>query len=82
MFDCVNFRKLVPVDSYAPGAVLPPHLSPFVQEKEGDYVPPDKIAMMDTLGQGAGRHQEKSEEDQDLVEEDSVEEDWIEENSC
>ena len=72
MFDCVNFRKLISADSYAPGAILPPHLSPFVQEKEGDYVPPDKIAMMETTGHKGDQHAE-SEDDEDSMEEESCE---------
>ncbi len=27
------------------GGVLPPHLSPFVEEKEGDYVPPERFGQ-------------------------------------
>ncbi len=27
------------------GSVLPPHLSPFVEEKEGDYVPPERLGQ-------------------------------------
>lgn len=29
------------------GAVLPPHLSPFVEEQEGDYIPPERQAMLE-----------------------------------
>ncbi len=42
MFDCVNRRRLLPVDDYSPGAALPPHLSPFTEEVVGDYVPPER----------------------------------------
>mgnify|MGYP001810557321 CR=1 FL=1 len=42
VFDCINECTLLPVGDYLPGAVLPPHLSPFVVEREGDYVPPEK----------------------------------------
>ena len=42
VFDSVNTRRLLPVDDYLPGASLPPHLSPFVEEREGDYVPPER----------------------------------------
>lgn len=26
---------------------LPPHLSPFVKEEEGDYIPPERQAMLE-----------------------------------
>lgn len=47
MYDSVNFRRLLPVANYAAEACLPPHLSPFVAEGEGEYVPPDFLTMMD-----------------------------------
>ncbi len=34
------------MDDYAPGCVLPPHLSPFVQEGELDYVPPERVQQI------------------------------------
>lgn len=37
---------LLPVDEYLPGAVLPPHLSPFVETTEGGYVPPEKKRLI------------------------------------
>lgn len=42
MFDCINHQQLLPTSEYSPGAVLPPHLSPFVREGEGDYIPPER----------------------------------------
>lgn len=46
VFDCVNLRRLLPVEDYFPDAVLPPHLSPFVDESDGHYVPPEKLISM------------------------------------
>lgn len=46
IFDCVNSNKVLPVDEYVPGAVLPPHLSPFVEESADDYIPPERREIL------------------------------------
>ena len=38
------------------GSILPPHFSPFVEEKEGDYVPPERF----------GKRQPDADADEDL----------------
>ncbi|XP_054168334.1 pescadillo-like [Oppia nitens] len=45
VFDCINAQILLPVQQYFIGAKLPPHLSPFVTESEGEYVPPERLAL-------------------------------------
>ena len=45
VFDCINRQKLIPVDDYLPGAILPPHLSPFLST-EG-YVPPEQVELLE-----------------------------------
>jgi len=37
---------LLPPEDYFMGATLPPHLSPFVTETDGEYVPPEKQALL------------------------------------
>ncbi|XP_022109503.1 pescadillo homolog [Acanthaster planci] len=64
--DSVNARLLLPVEEYFPGVVLPPHLSPFVEEKEGDYIPPEKRTLLDRqMGINTGRTTEEDEEEMD-----------------
>lgn len=46
VFDSVNAKMRLPVEDYFLGVMLPPHLSPFVEEKDGDYVPPEKLKLM------------------------------------
>uniref|UniRef100_J3SCV7 Pescadillo homolog n=1 Tax=Crotalus adamanteus TaxID=8729 RepID=J3SCV7_CROAD len=46
VFDSVNAKMCLPVADYFPGVMLPPHLSPFVSEKEGDYIPPEKLKLL------------------------------------
>merc|ERR1712042_42642 len=46
LFDCVNAGHMLPVNDYVPGSVLPPHLSPFVEEKEDEYIPPERKEIL------------------------------------
>jgi len=46
VYDSINVRMLLPTSDYLIGAKLPPHLSPFANEKRGEYVPPDKTKML------------------------------------
>ncbi|CAL8070433.1 unnamed protein product [Orchesella dallaii] len=94
VFDCINARGLLPVDKYFPGAVLPPHLSPFQTEREGDYMPPEKRKFVDMEkgivapenafefdNEGAEGEQEEEEEDGDEDDMEEEEEDEEDENA-
>ncbi|XP_075069163.1 pescadillo homolog [Mixophyes fleayi] len=74
LFDSVNARLLLPVEDYFPGVLLPPHLSPFVVEKEGDYVPPEKQRLL-ALQRGERLDDEVDEEEEDEEGEEEEEED-------
>ena len=43
VWDCINEGKLLRPDLYAPGATLPPHLSPFVRPGKGEYDPREPV---------------------------------------
>ncbi|KAI2664952.1 Pescadillo [Labeo rohita] len=81
VYDCVNAKMLLPVEEYFLGVTLPPHLSPFVEESEGDYVPPEKLKLM-ALQRGekplfteAAAEEEEEEEEGDEDEEEEEDED-------
>ncbi|XP_041348851.1 pescadillo homolog [Gigantopelta aegis] len=85
VFDSVNARMLQPVEDYFPGVVLPPHLSPFVEEQEGDYIPPEKqqiIRKQKGLDSGLGEEEEEeSEEEESEADGEDVESEVDEEQS-
>ena len=48
VWDSINAGQLQRPDLYAPGATLPPHLSPWVRPKRGDYDPTVPLAEQET----------------------------------
>ncbi|XP_068937980.1 pescadillo homolog isoform X2 [Petaurus breviceps papuanus] len=80
VFDSVNARLRLPVEDYFPGVLLPPHLSPFVTEKEGDYVPPEKLKLLALQrGETPGNVIESEDESEEEGEEEEEEGDGQEE---
>lgn len=75
VWDCINDGKLLRPDLYAPGATLPPHLSPWVKPKKGEYDPRASLADQEDEGE-AERAEEDSEEESE--EEDEAEDEDVE----
>jgi len=75
VFDSVNARTLLPINKYLMGAVLPPHLSPFVDKtKDQVYIPPEERELNDPnfkpLDDDSGTEiEEASDEDAEEAEE-------------
>lgn len=51
VWDCINDGKLLRPDLYAPGATLPPHLSPWVKARKGTYDPSAPLAGQEREGE-------------------------------
>ncbi|KAJ5108100.1 hypothetical protein N7456_004775 [Penicillium angulare] len=51
IWDCINDGKLLRADLYAPGATLPPHLSPWVKPNRGGYDPKASLAEQEEEGE-------------------------------
>ncbi|XP_056603188.1 pescadillo [Triplophysa dalaica] len=73
VYDSLNAKMLLPVEDYFLGVTLPPHLSPFVEETEGDYVPPEKLKLL-ALQRGE-KPQEENEEEEDDDDDDEEDDD-------
>mmetsp|Transcript_46332 Transcript_46332/g.53694 ORF Transcript_46332/g.53694 Transcript_46332/m.53694 type:complete len:539 (+) Transcript_46332:19-1635(+) len=63
VYDSVNNKILLPVQEYAPGKILPPHLSPFVDSKEEGGYKPQRQKDLEKL-----KGEMEPEEDEDLEE--------------
>ncbi|XP_021364933.1 pescadillo homolog [Mizuhopecten yessoensis] len=79
VYDCVNTKTVLPVEDYFIGAVLPPHLSPFVEEQEDDYIPPERLALLSRQDGGEDSGTESDEQNDDEEEEEEEEEEDEEE---
>ncbi|KAK8016476.1 pescadillo [Apiospora rasikravindrae] len=72
VWDSINDEELKRPDLYAPGAQLPPHLSPFVQSTHGGYDPtipledqePEEEALQDSDEELESDEDEEEEEDE------------------
>ncbi|KAI9879724.1 MAG: mRNA-binding ribosome synthesis protein nop7 [Pleopsidium flavum] len=62
VWDCVNGGKLLRPDLYAPGATLPPHLSPWVKSTKGAYDPGAPLAEQEREGEAEEAMEEEEEE--------------------
>ncbi|KAI4190451.1 MAG: hypothetical protein LQ348_003651 [Seirophora lacunosa] len=64
VWDCVNQGKLLRPDQYAPGATLPPHLSPWVKPTKAAYDPTLPLAEQENEAEAeqAGLDEEEQEE--------------------
>ncbi|KAF2735521.1 hypothetical protein EJ04DRAFT_511662 [Polyplosphaeria fusca] len=70
VWDCINQGKLLRPDLYAPGAELPPHLSPWVKPKKGEYDPNLPLEQQEPEGEAEAFEEEEGDGDGDSVSED------------
>jgi pescadillo len=78
IWDCINDGKLLRTDFYAPGATLPPHLSPWMKPTKGQYDPRAKLEEQDVEGEADLVSSEDGEEDEKEVEGEIQSEDEVE----
>ncbi|KAI1459949.1 Pescadillo N-terminus-domain-containing protein [Annulohypoxylon moriforme] len=64
VWDSVNDGEMKRPDLYAPGASLPPHLSPFVQNTQGAYDPTIPLEEQQTEGEALEDSEEEVDEDE------------------
>lgn len=72
VWDSLNAGQLQRPDLYAPGATLPPHLSPWVKPKKGEYDPTKPLAEQETAAEAeAAAIRDEEGDESDEVEEGS-----------
>lgn len=71
VWDCINEGKLLRADLYAPGATLPPHLSPWVKASRGAYDPRATLAEQEEEDE-AEIDAEASDSDEEMEDESAV----------
>ncbi|RSH93994.1 mRNA-binding ribosome synthesis protein nop7 [Saitozyma podzolica] len=84
--DCVNRGKVLDAEEYAPGKLLPPHLSPWDGEGELERPWLDEInesgaALTDAAGEGEDEEEGIEQDEQEDSEEEEEDEEAAEENT-
>ena len=69
VWDSINAGQLQRPDLYAPGATLPPHLSPWVKAKRGDYDPTKPLAEQETAAEVEAAEAEADQMDEEDADE-------------
>ncbi|CAI9630727.1 ribosome biogenesis protein pescadillo [Alternaria burnsii] len=64
VWDSINQGKLLRPDHYSPGADLPPHLSPWVKPKKGEYDPNLPLAAQQPEGEAEAFEDEGDEDEE------------------
>ncbi|KAK1992834.1 pescadillo [Colletotrichum falcatum] len=64
VWDSVNDEELKQPDQYAPGAQLPPHLSPFVRQVQGAYDPTVPLEEQETEGEALAESDDEMDVDE------------------
>ncbi|KAF7597221.1 mRNA-binding ribosome synthesis protein nop7 [Aspergillus hancockii] len=68
VWDSINEGRLLRPDLYAPGATLPPHLSPWVKPTKGAYDPRATLAEQEEEGEAELAAEEKEEDSDEEME--------------
>lgn len=65
VWDCVNENRILRSDLYAPGAILPPHLSPFVRPRSRipEYQPDNPLAQEEGVDNDEAINESEVEDD-------------------
>jgi pescadillo protein len=79
VYDTVNNGMLLPIQDYAPGKALPPHLSPFVEGKEdGGYKPERQVQLERLRGDGLEEEEQDIPTEKKAIVEDDSDDDIVE----
>ncbi|CAG9313482.1 unnamed protein product [Blepharisma stoltei] len=66
VYDCLNFKILLPIAPYKPGCQAPPHLSPFVDYQQESHIPDRLKEIMQLKGENIELQQEEESQKKEL----------------